>query len=703
MKTAAIWSLVAWSKHFVTALAIGLGLFLTANLRAEDPPRKNQDAVTLQILHASDLEGGVDAVADAPNFAAMVEALEGDTQRFGDSILLSAGDNYLLGPFFGAAGDTQMRAALRATYPHLPHLREGVGRVDMTIMNLLGFDATAVGNHEFDPGTSVFAEVIGNRVTDNPPEIQWLGVQFPYLSANLDFLPEAKLNELSTQEIRPAPSYRSNLSDIASLATAKKLAPATYLDVNDGRGGQHRIGIVGATTPRVRDISSIGNVRVLGPDSDDMPALATVLNPVIQDLITNHGAQTIVLVAHLQNIQLELELAQYLDEVDVIIAGGSDTILANQNEHLREGDVAAGEYPLMKSNRQGEPVAVVSTDGHYSYVGRLILDFDPATGDLIASSLDRTVSDAYATDAAGVARVRDRLGLDGDAFATGTRAATIKQLVEQVRTIVDARDRLLVGKTCVFLEGRRHIVRNQETNLGNLTADANLSAARAVDASVALSLKNGGGIRDSIGTIDQDGRFQPPAANPVTGKPSGTISRLDIENALRFNNGLTLLTLSAEHLRRVFEFSVADLDSAGRFPQLAGVKLVYDPRESAIQLDAAGNIVAGQSGARVRELVLVDARGEVVEAIVRDGHIVGDPNRQIRMVTLSYLTTGGDGYPIQHYAAQLQQLPDAEQDVFAAYLQSRFPPDGDTAYAAPEQPADKDQRVINLLIPRDHE
>jgi alkaline phosphatase len=694
-------------EHSAATFAICLGLFFTASLRADEPPANGAGAVTLQILHASDLEGGVDAVADAPNFAAMVEALEGDTQRFDDTILLSAGDNYLLGPFFGAAGDIQIQDALRATYPHLPHLREGVGRVDITIMNLLGFDATAVGNHEFDPGTSVFAEVIGNRVSGNPPEIQWLGVQFPYLSANLDFSPEAKLNELFTRDIRPASSYRSDLNDIASLATAKKLAPATFLDVNNGNGGKHRIGIVGATTPRVREISSTGDVKVIGSEADDMPALAAVLNPVIQDLIANHGVQTIVLVSHLQNIQLELELAQHLDEVDVIIAGGSDTILSNKNEHLRDGDVAAGEYPLLKTNRQGEPVAVVSTDGHYSYVGRLILDFDPATGDLIASSLDRTVSDAYATDAKGVERVREQLGLEGDAFATGTRATAVKQLVEQVRTIVDAKDRVLVGKTCVFLEGRRHVVRNQETNLGNLTADANLAAARAKDASVALSLKNGGGIRDSIGYIDQDGRYQPPAANPATGKPSGTISRLDIENALRFNNGLTLLTLSAEHLRRVFEYSVADLDSAGRFPQVSGVKLVYDPREPAIQLDAAGSIVPGQQGSRVRELVLVDAKSQVIERIVQDGRVLGDPNRPIRMVTLSYLTTGGDGYPIQHYtqkpAAKLRVLPDDEQEqnVFAAYLQARFPPDGDTAFAASEQPADKDQRVVNLLIPRE--
>ncbi len=58
----------------------------------------------LQILHASDLEGGVDAITSAPNFAAIEEFLEGEVAN---SITLSAGDNYLPGPFSAAANDRE--------------------------------------------------------------------------------------------------------------------------------------------------------------------------------------------------------------------------------------------------------------------------------------------------------------------------------------------------------------------------------------------------------------------------------------------------------------------------------------------------------------------------------------------------------------------------------------------------------------------
>ena len=59
----------------------------------------------LQILHASDLEGGVDAITNAPNFAAIVDELEGRTSDFDASVLISSGDNYIPGPFFSASGD----------------------------------------------------------------------------------------------------------------------------------------------------------------------------------------------------------------------------------------------------------------------------------------------------------------------------------------------------------------------------------------------------------------------------------------------------------------------------------------------------------------------------------------------------------------------------------------------------------------------
>ena len=67
-----------------------------------------------------------------------------------------------------------------------------------------------------------------------------------------------------------------------------------------------------------------------------------------------------------------------------------------------DGDTAQGPYPIFTTDADGNPVAVVNTDGNYKYVGRLVVDFDE-NGVIIPGSYDPAVSGAYATDAQGIA------------------------------------------------------------------------------------------------------------------------------------------------------------------------------------------------------------------------------------------------------------------------------------------------------------
>ncbi len=434
---------------------------------------------TLQILHASDLEGGVEAIDSAANFAAIVDKFE---DEYDNTITLSAGDNYIPGPFFGAAGDRSLREPLQEFYQELfeedglTNVREGVGRVDISIMNAIGFDASAVGNHEFDAGTNAFGDIIGTDIRgSNLDDARWLGAQFPYLSANLDFSADSNLSDLFTSDILPNTDFQSTPDDLTTAAAAPKIAPATVIE----EGGE-KIGVVGATTQLVETISSTGDVDVIDPESNDMAALAAILQPTIDQLIAD-GVNKVVVVSHLQQIALEKELIGLLSGVDVIIAGGSDTLQADSSDRLREGDTAAEDYPFATTNKDGDPAVIVSTDGEYSYVGRLVVEFD-SEGKVILDSIDENVSGAYATDDQDVA---DVYGEDlADAFAEGSKGEQVQALTNAVDTVVTENDGIIYGKTDVFLEGRRAEVRTEETNLGNLTADANLAAAKAVDDSV---------------------------------------------------------------------------------------------------------------------------------------------------------------------------------------------------------------------------
>lgn len=635
-----------------------------------------QAQTTIQLLHASDLEGGVDAVADAPNFAAVVEALETDaSNRRIPSLLISAGDNFIPGPFFSAAGDFALRAPLQEAYSNyfgipLTDIREGVGRVDLTIMNLLGFDASAIGNHEFDAGTSTFASIIQPDIRGGAlSDVRWTGAQFPYLSTNLDFSGDDHLSALFTSEILPSGAFRFP-SD--GTAARPQIAEATIVEKNG-----ERFGVIGATTPLLGSISSPEGVTVEG--DGEIEDLAAQLQGVI-DSVSAQGVDKIILVTHLQQLALEEELIPLLRGVDIAIAGGSDTLLADETDILRPGDEAARPYPIETADLDGNPALIVSTDGQYSYVGRLVVSFD-AGGVIIPESIDTAESGAFATTGAAVSGLVEP-------FAIGSKAEAIRQLTDAVQEIVIAKDAIIHGSSAVFLEGRRSAVRTEETNLGNLTADANLAAAQALDPTVVMSFKNGGGIRAEIGSIDgESGDRGANLANPLSGKAAGEISQLDLENSLRFDNGLTLLTLSMEDVLAVLEHAVSATENdatPGQFPQIGGLAFSFDPELP--------------PGERVQTIALKNEINETLELLVENGEILGDPARNFRVVTLGFLAEGGDSYPYPALAEDVIDTGIGEQQALAEFLSANY---SEVPFTRKDTGIGQDARIQNLKFRSD--
>ena len=597
-------------------------------------------AYELQILHASDLEGGVDAIDRAPNFAALVDLLEDQAEN---SITLSAGDNVIPGPFFNAAlfaedelFNTTINDLLNLEGDQsYSALEGGRGRIDIAVMNTLGFDASTLGNHEFDTGTDTLAGFAFPDLGDSAgiADDEWTGTLFPYLSANLDFSNDGNLSDLASDTVlTPDQQLYGPAESAAGTDGAPRLAPGAIIEENG-----ERIGIVAATTQRLETISSPGSTEETTGGENDVDALAQAIQPVIDDMRAQ-GVNKIVLSSHLQQIQLEQQLAGRLDGVDVIVAGGSDTLLADETDALRSGDEAGGTYPILTQDASGNPVAIVSTDGEYSYLGRLVVEFDE-NGVINPDSIDPAVSGNFATTDAVVA---DLAG-EQDPFAEGSKADIVGTLVDGVESVVAEQDGNTFGRTEVFLDGRRESVRTEETNIGNLTADANLAAAQEADESVLVSLKNGGGIRAPIGQVGgsaQDPEFLPPQANPDTDKTAGEVSQLDIVNSLRFNNDLTLITLSPAQLLAVLEHGVAGSGpgrTPGQFPQVGGVEFRYD--------------VTKPEGQRVEEVTLTGTDGGPV-TLVADGELTGEGPQAIRVVTLNFIADGGDGYPFADFVDQ---------------------------------------------------
>ncbi len=601
-------------------------------------------------------------------------------------------------------------------------LREGGGRVDISIMNAIGFDASAIGNHDFDLGSATFGDLIraDMRDPDGVEGDRWVGANFPYLSANLDFSNDPELADLFTNEILVNTDFQNNPNSDNAGQDVPKIAPATLIET-----GGETIGIVGATTQILATISSPGLTQEITGGSNDMQALANVLQPVINDIVdgednisgNDDDVNKIVLVSHLQQIALEQELAGLLNGVDIIIAGGSDTRLGNNDDIPRTGDTFDQQYPLITTDSQGNPTVIVSTDGEYSYVGQLVVDFND-NGILISSdgtpldSLDDLDLDNNGPIATTDENVNALWG-DDDPFADGTKAGLVQDLTDAVSGVVIAKDGNTFGFSDVFLQGRRSSVRTEETNLGNLTADANLFVAQEFDETVLVSLKNGGGIRSQIGSVNGNtGDLLPTLANPVSGKEEGEISQLDIENTLSFNNELTLLTVTAQELANIIEYGVsatADGATPGQFPQVGGLQFSFDPNGTPIEFDGDGNVVT--EGDRIQNLAIVDEDDNIIDLIIKDGEVFGNSDRQIRLVTLNFLAGGGDGYPFNFYGENIveltTELADApsgsadfaiagsEQDALAEYL-SEFFSTADQAFNEADTDSNLDFRIQNL-------
>ncbi len=190
------------------------------------------------------------------------------------------------------------------------------GEMAQWAMNLQGYDAMAVGNHEFDDGPANLARFIQ-------------GANFPVLSANLDVSADP---------------------DLAGL-----LKPWTVVEV-----GGERIGIVGLTTEDVDILSSPGpNVKVL--------SAVDSLRQAVRDL-TDQGVNKIIVLTHL-GYEVDKALASQVDGVDIIVGGHSHTCL---------GDVkgSAGPYPTVVNAPSGQPVLIVQACSKLKYMGRLNVTFD---------------------------------------------------------------------------------------------------------------------------------------------------------------------------------------------------------------------------------------------------------------------------------------------------------------------------------------
>jgi 2',3'-cyclic-nucleotide 2'-phosphodiesterase (5'-nucleotidase family) len=657
---------------------------------------------SLQLLHLADGEAGLLASQTAPNLAALVDAFDGTHPN---TLILSGGDNFIPSPFLTAGADPSMSAVLSSVLGGTQ--TTATARPDIAIHNIIGLDASAIGNHEFDLSSAIFSDAI-------TPSASWVGAQFPMLTANINFAGDTLNSRFTTVALDGATTA---LPDAETLDG--RIVPTATIT----RGGE-KIGLVGVTTQLLESISSPSGARILGfaqprTGVDNMDQLATQLQPYIDELAAE-GVNKVILLSHLQLLSNERSLATKLNGVDIILAAGSNTRLgdADDTAFAFPGHNAsfADTYPIRTAGMDGKPTLIINTDNEYTYLGRLVVDFD-ANGEIIVPNLAARslVNGAYPSEPATLAAAWGvaENNLPTTAFAAGTKGARVKTITDAIQAIINSKDGTVYGITNHYLEGERAFVRSEETNLGDITADANIAALRSILGTnqPIVSLKNSGGIRAQIGTLVTDpvtgiASKVRPAANPAVSKPEGGISQLDIENALRFNNRIMACETTPAGLKELLEHGVKSYGSSGRFPQVGGVAFSFDP--------------TAPEGSRVATISLTDENGDPLAAIYRNGAVVPGAPDTIALVTLSFLAQGGDSYPFKANCDNFRRIfndgtlgpviPESEsfttdepsnalgeQEAFSDYISARFPDTG-SAFDIADTPAASDLRIQRTNI-----
>jgi len=458
---------------------------------------------------------------------------------------------------------------------------------------LIGVDATTFGNHEFDldntgPVAARFAEVSGTT----------------YLSVNLDF------------DATP---------ELAALKAAGKVAPSKIVTTAGGK----KIGIVGATTPLLPIISSppagiMKNWSAGNSETQNLDAMIPLVQAEINRLRASEGVTAIIVMSHLQNAQNEItRMVPQLRDVDLVISGGGHELMRDPDDLLISGGVAPSfaTHPVYANDLDGQPVPVVT--GHFGnrYVGEVNLTIDDVTGSV--TSLDST-------------RMIRVSGATADADKVTGDALVFTQAVQPVMDYIAALNAQIIGATATKLNGPTHAactpapcqytegVRNAETGLGNLVADAMRFAGNAD-----VAIQNGGGIRTSIAV-------------------PGNVSVGDTFNILPFTNLVKRApSMNAAQLKDLLEHSVAASTPVGtpqgRFAQVSGIKVVYDTTRAA--RTALGN------GDRIRHIVLDDG------TVLVDNGVVVDSLRSFSFATIDFTANGGDGYPFAANGVAFENNP----------------------------------------------
>ena len=303
---------------------------------------------SLNILHINDLHSRIESINRFDSTCSAEDETEG--KCFGGVARVATKINELRDALNAAganvitldAGDQFQGSLMYSTYK---------GAVEAEMMERIGFDAMAVGNHEFDDGPDGLADFLDK-------------VSFPVISGNIDVSANNRL--------------------------AGRVQSHVVLDV-----GGEQVALVSVLATDTVETSSPGDTVVFTDEIEHLTAKVAELEAA--------GINKIIALTHV-GLPTDIAIAEAVPGIDVVVGGHSHTYLSASDPKRR------GAYPTWVNNPDGTLVPIVQAYAYSKYVGHLEVDFDDE-GNVIFAAGDTIVLDASVEpDAEIIARVAELAG-----------------------------------------------------------------------------------------------------------------------------------------------------------------------------------------------------------------------------------------------------------------------------------------------------
>ena len=481
------------------------------------------------------------------------------------------------------------------------------------LMNAAGYDLATLGNHEFDYGMEGCQNVV-----------QW--AEYPYISCNF-YREDAGIrgeNVLEATQVFELGGRKIGFVGITTPETFTKSTPAYFQDEQ----GNYIYGIAGGT--------------------DGADLYADVQAGI--DGAKAAGAEAVIALGHLGD---DASSTPWTSRETIANVSGLDAFIDGHSHSVVEGETVMG--------KDGEPVLLTQTGEYFGSIG--LMRIDGRTGEITTELIGyeeilETVKDEAGnpvlnengeetTEVTGHKLVSSLYELPvwcEDATVAGIQTGWIGEIGDQLGQVIGTSNVVLDN----YDEQGNRLVRSQETNTGDFTADALYYLFDDMGLDVDVAVMNGGGIRNQAIT--------------------GELSYLSAKEIHTFGNVACLQTISGQQLLDALEWGARRAgtgEEEGSLLHVSGITYKIDAQwPSSVREDDKGVWIGGPTaGYRVHDVQVYNKETGVYEPL--------DLSAQYNMAGYNYtLRDLGGGFNMFGGAVNVLDYVMEDYMVLAYYIEA---------------------------------